>query len=256
MKLGFAGAGNMAAAMARGWAVGDPAPRAMAFCDLDRDRARALADEVGGAEVASLAELRDGCDVLVLAVKPAALDDVASELGGRAPALLSILAATPLERIAAAFPGVPALRVMPNQPVSVGRGVLCYVSPDESLPEPLAVGLVELLSGLGTPVAVAEELIDAAMAVMSCSPAYVAELAGALAEAGVAEGLDPELAARLVAGAIGGTAELLAAQSPEQIRRAVAPPGGATEAGLDALARQGFEQAVKAAVGASLEQFR
>ena len=131
MRIGFAGAGNMAAAIARGWAAaGDGGPTAMLFSDIDAGRANALAAEVGGETRATLGELRDDCDVLLLAVKPAALGEVAKELGGEAPALLSVIAATPLSRLAQAFPGVPALRVMPNQPAEVRAGVLCYVLPD------------------------------------------------------------------------------------------------------------------------------
>jgi len=48
MRIGFAGAGNMAAAMARGWAAGPGGPEAMLFTDLDEPRAAALADDVGG----------------------------------------------------------------------------------------------------------------------------------------------------------------------------------------------------------------
>ncbi len=83
MRVGFAGAGNMAAAMARGWAAGDGGPEAMLFCDLEAERARALAAEVGGQTRAGLRELAADSDVLVLAVKPAALDEVATELGRR-----------------------------------------------------------------------------------------------------------------------------------------------------------------------------
>src|SRR5690606_36245104 len=101
----------MAAAMAKGWAGADRRPDRMLFCDLDASRARALADAVGGETRPDLATLRDEADVLLLAVKPAALEDVAGELGGRAPAILSVMAATPLARINGAFPGVPALRV-------------------------------------------------------------------------------------------------------------------------------------------------
>ena len=101
----------------------------MLFCDLDADRAAALADEVGGETRDSLAALVADADVLLLAVKPAALDAVAEELGARAPPILSVLAATPLERLGEAFPGVPALRVMPNQPAEVGAGVLVYAEP-------------------------------------------------------------------------------------------------------------------------------
>ena len=116
--------------------------------------------------------------------------------------------------------------------------------------------LVALLGELGEAVPVPESLIDAAMAVMSCSPAYVALIAEALTSAGVREGLDPALAADLVAGTLAGTAELLRVKDPAAIRAAVAPPGGATEAGLEALERGGLEAALADAVTASLERFR
>jgi pyrroline-5-carboxylate reductase len=244
----------MAAAMARGWARSDTAPQ-MLFCDLDAERAERLAGDTHGETRADLAALRDDCDVLLLAVKPAALDDVAGELEGRAPALLSVMAATTVERLEAAFPGVPALRVMPSQPVEVRRGVLCYVPPAD-MDEELANDLIALLGDLGTAVAVPEDRIDAAMAVMSCAPAYVALFAEALAAGGERNGLEGALALELVAGTLEGTAELLRERDAEAIRRAVAPPGGATEAGLEALNEGGFEAAIAAAVEASLERFR
>ena len=246
----------MAAAIARGWARADAGPEAMLFCDLDAERAEALAGETGGETRATLGELVGDCDVLLLAVKPAALDAVAEELGGEAPPILSVLAATPLARLRAAFPGVPVLRVMPNQPVEVGAGTLCYVEPDDEMPAELAGELVRLLDALGHTVALAEDDLDPAMAVMSCSPAYVALFAKELAGAGAREGLDQTLARELVAGTLAGTAKLLGAKPAEEIIRTVAPPGGATEAGLEALAAGGFAGALEAAVEASLERFR
>jgi pyrroline-5-carboxylate reductase len=256
MRIGFAGAGNMAAAMARGWAAARPeGPAAMLFCDLDGDRARALAADVGGETRDTLGELRADSDVLLLAVKPAALAGVADELDGEAPAILSVLAATPLARLTAAFPGAPLLRVMPNQPVEVRHGVICH-PPPRGMPGELAARLLALLDLLGTRVELDDEAIDAAMAVMSCSPAYIALFAQALADAGARGGLERALAGELVAGALGGTAELLRRRDPEAIRRAVTAPGGATDAGLRALDAAGFGPAVGAAVEASLERFR
>src|SRR3954452_24603441 len=253
MRVGFAGAGNMAAAMARGWAAGPAGPETMLFCDVDAARAAALADEVGGQTRARLEELAD-CDVVVLAVKPPALDAVAEEMGGKAPALISVLAVTPTTRIAAAFPGAPVLRVMPNQPVEVRRGVLCHV-PAIGMSTELRDGLLELLRPLGDLIEVDEDQIDAAMAIISSSPAYIALVAEALARGGEREGLDRELAGELVAGALGGTAELLRKRDPATIRDVVASPGGATEAGLTQL--EGVvEDAFVNAVNASLERFR
>ena len=255
MRVGFAGAGSMAGAMARGWAASTDGPSAMLVCDIDRGRADELAEEIGGQTRDSLAELGAGADVVVLAVKPAALDDAARELAQTARAVVSVLAATPIARLAEALPGVPCLRVMPNQPVEVRRGVLCYVQA-EGMPEELSERLLGLLGLLGTLVPIAEDEIDAAMAVMSCSPAYVALFAEALAQAGERAGLDAGTAAELVAEAFAGTAELLTKRGPAAIRRAVAPPGGATEAGLEALERRQVPEALAAAVEASLERFR
>lgn len=254
MRVGFVGAGNMAAAMARGWAAGDGGPEAMLFCDLDRERAATLAREVGGETREALPELANDCEVLVLAVKPGALQDVARELDGRAPAVISILAATPTAALAEAFPGVPVLRVMPNQPVEVRRGVLCYVAA-EGMPAKLLAKLLGLLEPLGELVPLREDLVDPAMAIMSSSPAYIALVAEALARGGEREGLDPKLAGELVAGALAGTAELLGKRDPRAIRKAVASPGGATEAGLAQL--EGVvEDAFVSAVNASLQRFR
>jgi pyrroline-5-carboxylate reductase len=255
MRIGFAGAGNMAGAIARGWAAGEGGPEEMLFCDVDRDRAAALAAAVGGETRDSLGELAGDSDVVLLAVKPAALEDVAGELEGKARALLSVMAATPVARLEQAFPGVPIMRVMPNQPVEVRRGVLCVV-PAEGMPEELKARLVELLARLGKVVPLPEPRIDAAMAVMSSSPAYVALVADALTDAGVQEGLDPELASELVRETLAGTAELLRVRQPAAVREAVASPGGATEAGLEALERGGLEAALADAVRASLERFR
>ena len=246
----------MAAAMARGWAAaGETGPETMVFCDLDAERAAALAEEVGGETRDTLVAVRDDSDVLLLAVKPGALDDVAKELEGEARAILSVMAATSLATLERAFPGVPALRVMPNQPAEVRSGVLCYVLPDE-MDAGMAGELVALLGALGEVQPVTEQQIDAAMAVMSCAPAYVALFAEALAGAGAREGLDAATSLDLVTGTLAGTAELLRVKGAEEIRRAVAPPGGATEAGLDALDRGGFTPAIEAAVTASLERFR
>ena len=256
MKVGFAGAGNMAAAMARGWAGAEGGPEEMVFCDVERGHAAELADEVGGSVAEDLSELAGQAHLVVLAVKPAALDDVAAELAPAGPeALLSMLAATTLGQIAERFPGVPTVRVMPNQPVEVRRGVLCFVS-GKDVPHEIERAIVELLELLGDVIAIDEPQTEAAMAVMSSSPAYLALVAEVIAEIGVAEGLDPELSARLVRETLAGTAELLRLRDPEDIRRRVASPGGATEAGLEALEEHAIAKAFEAAARASLERFR
>ena len=120
MKVGFAGAGNMAAAMARGWAAGEGGPEAMLFSDAGSGRAAALADELGGETRADARRARGGTPTSSCwrSSRPPSTRPPEA-LGGRAQALLSVLGATPLDRLEAAFPGAPVLRTMPNL---AGRG--------------------------------------------------------------------------------------------------------------------------------------
>jgi pyrroline-5-carboxylate reductase len=219
----------------------------MLFSDAGSGRAAALAEELGG-EAVSNVQVAERADLLVLAVKPAALGEVAPELGA-ARNVVSILAVTPLDALQSALPEATVLRVMPNVGVEVRRGVLC-VAGDAS-------GVVrEKLSVLGHVVEIPDSDFDEATAVMSCAPAYLAVAVEALADAGVEAGLDPELARELVVETTAGTAELLRIRHPADVRKAVASPGGSTEAGLDALDREGARAAFEAAVRASLERMR
>jgi pyrroline-5-carboxylate reductase len=252
--VGFAGSGNMAAAMARGWAGAEGGPAEMLFTDSGSGRAVALAEEVGGRALSSNAELSELSDLLVLAVKPKALDEVAHEVQASA-AVVSLLGATPVSRIADAFPAATAMRVMPNLAVEVRQGVLCFAVAPGADEAPLAE-VVSLLSLLGRVVALGDEQFDAATAVMGCSPAYFALTVEAIAEAGAAEGLDAELARSLTVDAAAGTAELLRERDPAEVRDAVASPGGSTEAGLAALERLSVADAFAEAVRASLARMR
>jgi pyrroline-5-carboxylate reductase len=244
MIVGFVGSGSMAAAIARGWA-GEF--ERMLFSDAGSGRARTLAEELGGEAVAN-AEIAERADLVVLAVKPAKLGEVAPEISS-APRVLSILAAVSLRRVSEALPGAEVLRLMPNVGVEVRRGVLCIAGEaSDAVREKLAV--------LGHVVEIPDADFDEATAVMSCAPAYLALAVEALADAGAAAGLDPELARELVVETTAGTAELLRVRHPADVRAAVASPGGSTEAGLDALDRAGARHAFEAAVEASLERMR
>lgn len=245
MIVGFVGSGSMAAAMARGLAG---SVDLMLFTDSGSGRATQLASELGGEALGSNAELAQRADVVVLAVKPAKLDEVAAELGG-AEVVVSLLGATSLAAAEAAFPRARVVRVMPNVGVEVHRGVLCVAGV-------LDEGLRALLDGLGHVVALPDEQFDAATAVMGCAPAYLALAVEAIADAGAADGLDPALARELVVETTAGTAELLRIRHPADVRKAVASPGGSTEAGLEALDRAGARAAFEAAVRSSLARMR
>lgn len=234
----------MAGAMARGL-KGQVA--SMLFTDSGSGRAGELAAELGG-EAVSNSELAEQADVVVLAVKPARLDEVAAELGG-AKAVVSLLGATSLERVRDAFPASKVVRVMPNVGVEVRKGVLCVAGDVDP-------ALRQMLEGLGRVVQLEDAEFDAATAVMGCAPAYLALAVEAIADAGAADGLDVALARELVVETAAGTAELLRVRPPAEVRKAVASPGGSTEAGLAALDRAGAREAFEAAVRASLERMR
>lgn len=245
MIVGFCGSGSMAAAMARGLRG---QVDGMLFTDGGSGRAAELAAELDEEAVASNGVLVERADVVVLAVKPARLEEAAVELGG-AKVVVSLLGATSLEALRGAFPGAEVVRVMPNVGVEVRKGVLCVAGE----PDTAVRGMLE---GLGRVFDLPDSQFDAATAVMGCAPAYLALAVEAIADAGVDDGLDAELARELVVETAAGTAELLRTHDPAELRKAVASPGGSTEAGLEALGREGAREAFEAAVRASLERMR
>ncbi|MBS1844448.1 MAG: NAD(P)-binding domain-containing protein [Actinobacteria bacterium] len=234
----------MAAAIARGL-MGEV--DGMLFSDSGSGRAAALAEELGG-EALPNQEVAARADVVFLAVKPAALDSVAPSIGA-AKEVVSVLAATPLERLSAALPGARILRTMPNIGVEVRQGVICVAG--DASPEVRAT-----LETIAHVVEIEEKDFDGATAVMGCAPAYLALAVEAIGDAGADDGLDPDLARDLVVETAAGTAELLRRRHPAHIRRAVASPGGSTEAGLKELDRLGARAAFVAAVDGSLRRMR
>jgi pyrroline-5-carboxylate reductase len=245
MVVGLVGSGNMATALARGW--GEP----VLCTDVVEERATALAAATGGEALASNAELAERADVVMLCHKPYQLDEVAGQIGGRAKAIASILAGVPLSALEAAYPETPVMRLMPNTAVAVRRGVVCY-APGSRMEDPLAGDLLELLGRSGRVVAVEERLMEVAMALISVAPAYIALIAEAWIDAGVARGMPADQAAQMVAEAIAGSADLLIANDLDTLatRRAVTTPGGVTAQGLAALERGGIRDALREALDA------
>jgi pyrroline-5-carboxylate reductase len=248
MQIGLIGAGNMARALARGW--GDP----VLVSDGGSGRARKLAQELGGEGFDSNVDVADRADLVVLCHKPAQFFGVAAELKGHAKAVASVLGGVDTGALRSAY-AVPVFRFMPNTPVEVRRGVLCYAPEREVDPE-LEGQVLELFGRLGMVVEVAEPLIDAASAVMGVGPAYQALVAEAQVDAAVRHGLAPALAGQLVSDTMAGTAALLETRDYDTlaVRREVTSPGGTTARGLAALERGGvrpaFQDAFDAVVGA------
>jgi pyrroline-5-carboxylate reductase len=232
----------MARAMARGW--GDP----VLVSDGGSGRARQLAEELGGEAVSNL-EVAQRADLVVLCHKPYQLDAVAAEIGEAAKAVASVLGPTSIAELQKAYPGVPVFRLMPNTPVEVRRGIVCFAAAADA-PASLEREVLALLERLGSVVALEENLIGVAGAVMGVGPAYQALVAESQVDAGVRRGLGPALAGRLVAETMAGTAQLLAARNYDTlaVRREVTSPGGSTARGLAARERGGGRAAFHAAI--------
>jgi pyrroline-5-carboxylate reductase len=252
MRLGLIGAGNMASALARG--IGEP----VLVADIDTGKAEALAAELGGEAVSSNSELAERADAVVLCHKPKQLDEVAAEVAGHTGVVVSILAATSTEQLEAAYPGVPVYRFIPNIPAEVRQGVLCYV-PGRLAAEGPEGEILELFGRAGAIIQLdSEPLIEPAMALMSCGPAFMALVAESFAEAGAAHGLEREQALRMTVETMAGTAAYLREHGydTEAVRVRVATPGGTTERGLIALEQRGLGDVCQAAVDAVVEATR
>jgi pyrroline-5-carboxylate reductase len=242
----------MARAMARGWG------RHVLCFDPLSERARALVEELGGEALDSGAEVARRAELLVLCHKPAQLEEVARELAPHAKAVASILAATPLSALRSAYPGIPVYRFLPSLPAEVRRGATVQAADPDSAENggegALDTRVGDLFAELGALVTLPESLVDVAMGLMSCAPAYMALVAEAQVDAGVRRGIPPLQAAELVTETLAGTAELLRSRDYDTLalRRAVTSPGGITARGLDALERGGVRAAFSDALDAVL----
>jgi pyrroline-5-carboxylate reductase len=240
----------MARALARGW--GQP----IVCADPLTERAQALVAEVGGKALASNAEVAQQADLVVLCHKPAQLTGVAGEVAPHARAVASILAATPLQALRDAYPGKPVYRFIPSLPVEVRQGAVVQAADPAGADDELDASVSALFAELGTLVVLDDALVDVAMGLMSCAPAYVALVAEAQVDAGVRRGIPAAQGAELVVQTLSGTAELLRRRDYDTVavRREVSSPGGLTARGVDALERGGVRAAFSDALDAVLEQ--
>ena len=245
MTLGLIGAGNMGSALARG--LGQP----VVASDVDTKRAQALVDELGGEVAASNADLAAKADAIVLAHKPAQLQDVAQEVvqPARGKLVISLLGGVPEQDVARAYTGADVVRIIPNTPVQIRKGVVCVAD------GPNAGRAVDLLNPLGEVVIVPEGMVDVAMATMSVAPAYVALLIEAHVDAAVKRGIPAPVATRLATATFAGSAELVAARDGDtlKVRREVTSPGGSTARGLAALEANGIRKAFDDAMSAVVQ---
>ena len=256
MKYGFIGCGNMGGAIAKALRL---ATDDIVLTDRS-GKGRVLAENLG-VQYAD-AETAAGCDRVFLGVKPqgmaGVLADLTPVLQEKKPVLISMAAGLTCSSICSmAGSNLPVIRIMPNTPVAVGKGVILYCCNDLVAPEVLDDVLRDL-AGAGLLEPVAEENMDAACSVCGCGPAFAYLFLEAMAAGGVALGIAPEDALRYAAATISGAAEMAAAtgEDPMALCRAVCSPGGSTIEGVKVLQERQLREIITDCIAASYRRNR
>src|SRR5207249_6130520 len=259
-RIAIIGGGNMGEALLAGFvAEGVATPAGLWVTDVVADQLAALRQRYGVRTGNDNAEAASWADVVIIAVKPLAMDAVLDGLKDRLPQralVVSIAAGIPLSRIAGRLGGARKLvRVMPNTPCLVRAGASAIaISPAVSVEEQALV--VRLFEAVGTVVVVEERLMDAVTGLSGSGPAYVFQIIEALADGGVKVGLPRDTALTLAAQTVLGAAKqvLETGEHPARLKDKVASPGGTTIAGLHALEAGGVRAAVIAAIEAATKR--
>jgi pyrroline-5-carboxylate reductase len=262
-KIGFVGAGNMAGALIRGLLrAGQYNSTDIVAADPIDVQLRRLKRAHKIDVVRDNRELVKQSQTVILAVKPqtmaAVLDEIRAEVNPR-KLFVSIAAGFPLRRLEAGLGGqARVVRVMPNTPVLVGRGVSVAVAGSKATPADLKQTL-KLFKAVGEAVSITgEDLLDAVTALSGSGPAFVYLFAESLIEGGVRGGLPQNLAAQLAHATLGGAAAMLAESglTSRELREMVVSPGGTTQAGLSTLESHHFREALIAAIETATRRAR
>ena len=244
MKYGFIGCGNMGGAIARALSK---STTDIAVADRS-GKAKVLAGECG-ITYSDNAFIAANCDRIFLGVKPHMMKDclakLQTQLAQRKPLLITMAAGLEIRQIEE-FAGVrlPVIRIMPNTPTAIGKGVIQYCANAAVEETSLADWLADMAPcGLLDPLE--ERLIDAASALSGSGPAYMYILLEALADGAVTCGIPRAKAMEYAAMTMAGAAEmyLTTKQHPGALKDAVCSPGGSTISGIRALEQHGFRAA-------------
>ncbi len=255
-SIALFGCGRMGSALATGWLKSDPRPTIRIQDPTPSD----LVTEWSDAGLVSLNGAPAPADTLIVAVKPQVFPSVLDQIKpfiGPQTLVLSIMAGFTIEKIQAALGTERVARAMPNTPGAVGEGVT-LIAVSDILGDDDVSTLQALLQPLGSVEGpMSERDLQIAMTVSGCGPAYVFHLVEAMAKAGIAKGLDPDLSMRIARQTVIGGGALLAGSeaSAENLRIAVTSPGGVTAAALEILMGQdGFSDLMTRAVTNALKR--
>lgn len=259
LKITLIGGGNMARGLIGGLLGQGANPALITVSDPVASSRETLERDFGVRTTADNAVAAGDADVVVLAVKPQQMGTVARALApalaARRPLVISVAAgirAADLERWVG--PEVPVVRAMPNRPALIGAGASgLYAAVSVGAAQRTLAEQVLRTTGLCVWVNQESEL-DVVTALSGSGPAYFFRLAELMAEAAIAQGLEPATARRLAAQTLAGAGQLVAADSAPDLARMraeVTSRGGTTEAALATFDAHGFGATVAAAQAAA-----
>ena len=260
--LGFIGVGNMGGALARA-AAAATSPKRIVLANRTQSKAAALAAELGCA-AADPATAAAAAKYIFLGVKPkdmaGCLEEIVPVLEHRSGdrfVLVSMAAGMDTAAIQAlAGHPWPVIRLCPNTPVGIGRGLIAWCEKDTE-PDDAPV-LAAAMAGAGLWDACPEYLMDVAGTIGGCTPAFVYMFIEALSDGAVACGMPRAQALSYAAAAVEGAAALCRedGRHPGALKDAVCSPGGSTIQGVLTLEKEGFRSAAARAVIAAVEKTR
>ena len=254
IKAAFIGVGNMGGALAKAACKSLGGDRVL-VSNRTYTKAEALSREIGCQAYPTNQEAAQGADYIFLCVKPKQIKGLIQELKPvlKDKVLISIAAGITLAELQEwAGEEVPVLRIMPNTPCEIGKG-LTALSGGRTAKEEHFTAVEEILSCSGLVERMEEDMIDPYNAVAGCGPAFVYPYIEALADGGVLVGLHREEAIRYAAQMVMGAAAMVleSGQHPGKLKDAVCSPGGLTIEEVAELERHGLRAAAIDAVVAA-----
>lgn len=256
-KVAFIGTGNMGSALVKA-ACKSLGGEQVAITDHALDKAEALALSTGSRVYPSNREAAQAAEYVFLCVKPhlirGVLEEISPILEGK---VVVSIAAGVLTADLHTWAGeqVPILRIMPNTPCAIGKGMTALVAGPGATEEHLAA-VETILAQSGRVERISENLIDAFGAVAGCGPAFIYPYIEALADGGVTMGLSRTQALNCAAQmALGAAAMVLeTGEHPGKLKDDVCSPGGSTIVGVAELERHGLRSAAIDAVIAACKK--
>src|SRR5437016_8788603 len=260
LKIGFLGAGKMATALAKGCIhAGLVTSKTVIASDVVEAARKHFSSETGAKTTATNADVLRFANVLFLAVKPDHTAGVLAEIRDLftpGHLLISIAAGVTLAKLEVALPtGARLIRVMPNTPALVGASATAFALGKSARPEDAALAQ-KFFSAVGVAFQVKEGLLDAVTGLSGSGPAYVYLFIEGLSDGGVAAGLPRDVATRLAAQTVLGSAKMVLETGlhPGALKDMVTSPGVTTIDGLHELEKAGVRGALMNAVRAASEK--